>query len=71
MTLQQMKYIVTALAFIQLVVVLVAFYLIIKNVAIGIKKRDKSKYRKALLVFAIAFSLVFAVGVIQLFVLLE
>lgn len=71
MPLQQIKYIVTALAFIQLVVVLIAVFLIIKNVTIGIKKRDKSKYRKAILVFAIAFGLVFVVGVIQLFVLLE
>lgn len=71
MTLQQMKYIVTGLAFIQLVVVLVAIFLIIKHVTIGIKEKDKSKFRKALLVFAIAFGLVFVVGVIQLFVLLE
>jgi uncharacterized membrane protein len=71
MTLQQVKYIVAALALVQLVVVLIAIFLIIINIVRGIKQRDKSKYRKALLVFVVAFGLVFAVGVIQFFVLLE
>jgi uncharacterized membrane protein len=71
MTLQQVKYAVSALAFVQVVIMVTAIVLIIKHVVVGIRKRDKSKYRKALRLFGIALGLVMAIGVVELFILLE
>jgi len=71
MNLQQIKYIVAALAIIQIVITISAVTLIVKHVVVGIRKKDNSKYRRAAFVFFVAFGLFAAIGIIQFFILLE
>ena len=71
MTLQQMKYAVSALALVQVVIIITAIVLIIKHVIAGLRNSDVTKYRKALRVFGIALGLVITIGVAQLFILLK
>lgn len=71
MDLQQIKYIVSAFAIVQIVIVISAITLIIKHIVAGMRKKDKSKYRRAGFVFLVAFGIVVAIGVIQFLVLLK
>ena len=71
MNLQQIKYIVAALAVIQIVISISAVTLIIKHVVAGIRKKDKTKYKRAVFVFVVAFGLLTAIGIIQFFILLK
>ena len=71
MNLQQIKYIVAALAIIQVIVIIWAIILIIKHVVAGIRKKDNSKYKRAAFIFFIAFGLFTAIGIIQFLILLK
>lgn len=71
MDLQQIKYAVSALAIVQMVVAVTAIVLTVKNIILGIREKDSSKYRRAGLVFLIALGSILLIGVIQFFILLK
>jgi 3-dehydroquinate dehydratase len=71
MTLQQVKYAVSALAIAQVVIIIAAIVLISKHVVNGIRNSDRSKFRKAAVVFAIAFGLLVILGIAQFLILLK
>lgn len=71
MSLQQIKYAVSILTLMQAIVVLVALVLIIRNVVLGLRRKDKSKYKAAVTVLIYAVVLVIAIAIVEFLVLLK
>lgn len=71
MDIQQIKYIVSALAIVQIVIFIAAITLIIKNIVAGLREKDKSKYKRAGFILLVAFGLFVVIGIIQFIVLLK
>lgn len=71
MDINQKSFIITGIVFIELLILLYAIVLVIKDVITGYRNKDASKYRIALIKFSISIALIFMIGIVQFYIILK